>query len=330
MEKFKQLVIFGCMVAMSIGCSKQSDVKTGNLNDLSPFAKTFLGLNTSAAATMSSSNAIGPNSPSTPAPGSYLSISGQPKVRSDSTVVTYPGQGCGTTTQTYHPDGSITVVMDLGDSCTQNYNDSQYTVWGTSTYTSKNTVASNGSIYNSNYYYRNVYVNLGSRFIYQMDTSLSIANGHSTSVGSSTYDTITQKFSASSSWGDTSDYSYGKTNYSYVSDGKSIYSGTQSIVESNVYSYLNGTNSYQSVVTVPIVRDYSCHVSSSNGYGPIGIAYVSVPISGHEIVKYSQDGTEGTFEIDYGNGTCDTLITIYENGKVIVINMNDLMVAAGG
>ena len=47
----------------------------------------------------------------------------------------------------------------------------------------------------------------------------------------------------------------------------------------------------------------------------------STYVSGHEVIHYRQDGVEGTFEIDYGNGECDNRITILENGKIIFVDL---------
>jgi hypothetical protein len=45
-------------------------------------------------------------------------------------------------------------------------------------------------------------------------------------------------------------------------------------------------------------------------------------VSGREMVEYDRDGKAGKFEIDYGDGECDFIIFIYENGKVFRIDMS--------
>lgn len=190
---------------------------------------------------------------------------------------------------------------------------------GKSTYTYKYTTTQKGALISSQYYYRSISDNLGGKTIYQGDTSTWLSNGHSTFSGSSSYDTAKQTFAGSSSYSDTSSFSYNKQIFSYMSHGKYSYSNLRSVDEENSYRYTDEKNYYQAVVTVPLVRDYTCN--QSKGGAANGIMYIQVPVSGHEIVKYSQDGVEGEFEIDYGNGACDTLITIIENGKSIVIDL---------
>ncbi|MDZ7606810.1 MAG: hypothetical protein U5K79_14745 [Cyclobacteriaceae bacterium] len=51
-------------------------------------------------------------------------------------------------------------------------------------------------------------------------------------------------------------------------------------------------------------------------------------VSGRERIEYRQGEESGLFEIDYGNGECDRIITIIEGGKKVEIDLgNDLIVA---
>lgn len=57
-----------------------------------------------------------------------------------------------------------------------------------------------------------------------------------------------------------------------------------------------------------------------------GLTYVS----GLEKITYRQDGKTGEFIIDYGNGECDNVIYILENGKRIRIEMDVLLTILSG
>jgi hypothetical protein len=320
--KFKSIALIGALILLMTDCTKQETaLRTGTYDDLSAFAKNFVGLNSSANAALAPSRNGEINQAYNGVINTFGGTTGVVNAGSDSAVVGDPYQECAKTIQTQNPDGSITVVTDYGSGCTQTYGDWQSTQWGKSTYTYKNATSQKGSVFTSQYFYRSISDHLGGRTIYQGDTSTWLSNGHSTSSGSSSYDTAKNAFSGSNTFSDTSEFSYNKQIYSYLSRGKYSYSNQKSIQEESSYRYADGNNYYQSVVTVPIVTDYSCQQNKGSG---IGIMYIPVPVSGHEIVKYSQDGKQGEFEIDYGNGTCDSLITIIENGKVIEIDMRSM------
>jgi hypothetical protein len=313
---------------LTTDCTKQeATLKPGTYNDLSSFAKNFIGLNSSANAALAPSRNGAMNKSFQGTMNSFAGTIGVANAGSDSSIVSDPYQTCAKTIQSDNADGSITVVTDYGTGCTQTYGDWQSIQWGKSSYTYKNSYTQQGSVYTSQYYFRSISDNLGGKTIYQGDTSTWLSNGRSTSSGISTYDTAKNTFSGSNTFSDTSEFAYNKQVYSYRGQGKYSYSNQRSVQEASSYRYSDGKNYYESTVTVPIVTDYTCNTNKESGGGVIGIFYMQVPVSGHEIVKYSQDGVEGEFELDYGDGTCDSLITIIENGKVIVIDMKTMPIA---
>jgi hypothetical protein len=135
----------------------------------------------------------------------------------------------------------------------------------------------------------------------------------------SSYDTEQQKFSGAYSYNDTSIYVYGGTHYQYKSKGKSNYDELGWVVEENDYEYGDGTDYYRSSVVEPLVSNSSCNVFRE---GELVIStYVWVAVSGREVVQYKQGDKEGTFEIDYGNGECDNIIYITENGIRVKVDL---------
>ena len=67
-----------------------------------------------------------------------------------------------------------------------------------------------------------------------------------------------------------------------------------------------------------LVMDYTCFsMMNDMMMAPFWSTYVS----GRERIQYKQDGNSGEFEIDYGDGTCDNIIVIYENGKIFKIDL---------
>lgn len=315
--KLKTIALIVVLAWLMANCTKQdAALKPGTYSDLSSFAKNFVGMNSSVNMAMAPSRSGAINQSFN---GMINGMGGNAGVTFSGDSTMDPYNGCAKISEKTNPDGSTTVVTDYGTGCTQTYNDWQSTVWGKNTYTYKNSTSQKGSVFSSTYYYRSLSDNFGGRTIYQGDTSTWLSNGHSTSSGNSLYDTTKNTYSGYNSYSDTSDFKYNKQLFSYMASGKYSYSNQKSVQEVSSYRYTDGKNYYQAVVTVPIVRDYSCNQNKTGA--PNGIMYIQVPISGHEIVKYSQDGVEGEFEIDYGNGACDTLITIIENGKSIVIDL---------
>ena len=79
-----------------------------------------------------------------------------------------------------------------------------------------------------------------------------------------------------------------------------------------------------STVVLPLYTNYKC-TNYGGGYGGYAMCAMLMYVSGREVVHYRKDGKEGTFEIDYGNGECDTIITIIEEGKVIDVDQPTIM-----
>lgn len=326
------IAVVACCLPLFWGCQDNTETPVGTVDDLSPFAKEFLGMRNGTINTFASTGNQTINMGFRGAFNSFLSMTGSsdPGVAEDSSLVD-PGPGgwvsCATITETNNPDGSTTVVTDYGDGCDEGYGEWKYTMFGKTTSTFRDASSQEGTVFKFEYSSRYLAERFGSTYYYDMDndgtadTTTWITNGKSTYSGTSTYDTATQKFSGYYSYSDTSEYTYDKETYNSTSQGESSYDNIKSVTLKNDYEYRQGESFYRSVVVTPVVTDYNC---SSGFLGPaIAICPMwLVPVSGRERVTYKQDGESGQFEIDYGNGECDNIIHIFENGNVIRIDLS--------
>lgn len=323
----KTRIVCLVVVGMLMGCQSHQEMKVGSASDLSDFAKKYLGLNNAAGLSMSSaqnsmmSGSAGAMNKSLSSAGVSFS-SGAVTSASGSTIDST--STCGVATTTQNPDGSTTYIYDYGDSCVQTYDFGKYIYWGKSSSTYKYTTRKEGSVYINEYFSNSQFKNFGGKYISKDYNSWWNSNGYYKYSGESTYDTLSQEYSGWSESSDSSAFSYNDGSYVYEGSGKYSYNNKKSVEESNEYRYINGENYYHSVVTVPVVRDYTCNPYQSKGNGIMPLCIVLVPVSGRVLVDYSQDGKSGEFEIDYGNGECDTLITITENGKTIIVDLMNL------
>jgi hypothetical protein len=317
------------------GCN-EIETPEGTLEDLSPYAKEFLG--------MMGTKAMGPNAAGLPgnrtigmalrgALDSYTSITGStdPGYPGDSTIIDpWPGgwQTCAVITETNHPDGSTTIVTDYGTGCEEGFGEWKYLMFGKNTNTFRHTSAQTGSVFSFEFFNRYVADGFGSTSWWDMDndgkpdTTTWVSDGSSTFSGMSSYDTATQAFSGNYLYADTSTYTFQGVTYSTRSDGETVYTNLKSTVLRNDYEYRTGSDFYSAKVLIPLVSDYTCWMGMVAGAGMMSRPFWMIYVSGRERVTYSQQGQSGQFEIDYGDGTCDNIITIFENGKVIRIDVS--------
>jgi len=301
------------VVGMLTGCQPQVEVKNGSVNDLSDFAQKYLQLNGAASRVFTSTQ----NS----AMGRTTISKSHPSGRSASSR-------CGIDTLIHNPDGSALEIIDYGDSCVQDYGLSKVVYWGRSTTRYKYTNSKEGSAYVGSYFGNSQFKNFGGRYVSKDLTYKWNANGNYSYSGISRNDTLQQAYSGSSESSDSSAFTYNDQSYLHLESARNTFDDKRSVQVIDDNQYVYGGNSYHSIVTVPVVRDYTCSPfsnvpsnSDSNGLMPATIANVVVPISGHEVVNYNQNGKSGTFEIDYGNGECDTLVTIIEDGKSVIVDL---------
>jgi hypothetical protein len=312
---------------VSISCG-EDDAVLSPLEELSNEAKSFLGLrkNTNnALAATGQSNTINKSFQETY--GSYARVSGlSTEGQAGDTIIVEPSpfpdwESCATITHTENADGSTTTMTDYGDGCEEGYGDFRYFMHGKQSYTYKYEQFQNGAVFKNKFFSKSVSTNFGGRYYYEGDTSTWLSNGESSYSGESEYDSLDRTFSGFYTHSDNWQYQYGDVSYAYKSSGASIYDDKKSIVSANSYEYTDGTDYYKSVALSPLVMDYSCNPSFDQAIGNGIMPFMSTYVSGREKVQFKQGAAVGNFEIDYGNGECDHIITIYENGKVFKIDL---------
>jgi len=315
------------LTAFAAASCQENDTVYADLKDLSPEARKFFGLQgsmqrTAQAAGNSGSSMINRSFGAARADNPSLAVSGE--TASDSTLVPVdpqPWVSCAVITQTENPDGTTTYITDYGDGCIEGSGDYQYLMHGklTSTYKYNNTKA--GSVYVYDYFSRTKMENYGGSYFYNGDTSSWMNNGRSTYSGSSSYDTADQTFSGNYTWSDSSKYGYEKDTYVSNSYGNVVYNEKKSVTSASHYEYATGAEYYSTTVILPLVMDYSCNSFAASTTASLRCVMPATYVSGRERIEYSRDGVAGSFEIDYGDGTCDSIITIYENGKIFKIDV---------
>lgn len=317
-----------CSLLLFGGCQDTTEAPVGTLDDLTPFAKEFLGMRNGTINSLAATGNRSVNMGFQGVANTVASMTGSSVASSDSSLVD-PGPWitCGAITETNNPDGSTTVVTDYGDGCEEGFGEYRYLLFGKNTSTYRNSSSQSGTTFTYEFFSRYVSERFGSTYYYDMDTDGTpdtttwIMDGHSTYSGYSSYDTATQQFSGSYSFSDTSDYQYDNETYSSRTEGINTYNHLQSVTTKNTYEYRQGESFYRSEVITPLVTSYTC----SPAWDEPGIALCPmwlVYVSGRERVTYTQEGKSGQFEIDYGDGTCDNIIHIYEDGKVVRIDLS--------
>ena len=318
MKSINKLTGFICLLAI-LGIISCSD-ETKNA-ELSPAAKQYLSMR------MGSNNAMA-ESMSGPINQSFQSLfnrSGGLNSRiagdsseapSDTTIIDDPWQSCAVITETDNGDGSHTTIYDYGDGCEEGWEGYTYFTHGKMTSTYQNQFSQTGTVFKNSYYYSSEYDNYGGNYNGEWPW---LMNGGGTYEGESEYDTASQKFSGAYSYEDETIYQYDSITYYFKGNGSTRYTETKYIVESSENEYKYGDDYYKSKVLKPLVSDYSCYQQNSLLES---FCFFLVYVSGRERIKYKNGKEEGVFEIDYGNGECDNIIAIYENGKMTVSDLS--------
>jgi len=220
---------------------------------------------------------------------------------------------CATVTEFDNGDGTYTTIYDYGDGCDE-YGS---IIKGKITYIWKNV----GNDYYSKVLYEHYYS-------YGMEM-----NGFSeysfTSDGNSYFEYDSTGFSKDSTvspgvcfyWSGTST---GKDNMTMIFDSGEKYTYTSNFSnkwDNSTYTVLEGEytytsepegNEYHYLVTTPLFYNYECPSTW-------------VAVSGIETIYYKDLVETYDFMIDYGNGTCDNLATVTENGETSVIDFGELI-----
>ncbi|HTJ48221.1 MAG TPA: hypothetical protein VL443_02125 [Cyclobacteriaceae bacterium] len=310
-----------------LSCSE--DTQKTSINDLSEYARNYIKMNMGGA----SQNSMALSSQGNPVNSSFQrlfnSANGLAGGRtagdstsssSDTTIINNPWVSCAVITTTTNDDGSITTLYDYGDGCEEGSADYKYFMFGNYSYTYKNTSENIGSLFKESYLYKWQANDYGGKYYYNNDTTEWHSKGTSDCSGESQYDTDNQTYSGSYTYNFDSQYSWDTIEYAYKGHGKSSYSEKQYVVEMNTSEYSNNSNYYKTEVLEPLVSRYDCNRSSG---GINTFCAVFFYVSGREFIRYKQDGKEGSFEINYGDGSCNNVITVIENGKSVDIDLSD-------
>lgn len=223
---------------------------------------------------------------------------------------------CATVIETDNPDGTHTTVYDYGEGCY----DYGFLTSGKITYTWKN---ENNSYFSEviyeNYYSYGVEMNGTSSYSFTSDgNSRYIILNSDGSTGDSTVTSMPVSFN----WSGTSTgheditmiYDGGSMTY-YKSDYSNKWDSISYIVLQGEY-YCTGstdTNNYEYhyLVELPLVTDYRC----MNAW---------VPVSGIETITTTENGESSGYSLNYGNGACDNLAELTQDGETSVIDFSEL------
>jgi hypothetical protein len=316
--KYAVSLCFG--IALLVGCSDEEP--NGKLSD---FAQEFINIRMGGqnSRAMTGQNII--NQSFQGLMGGMTGIpGGRTKNVSDSTLFE-PWTSCAEITEVTNEDGSTTVTYDYGDGCDEGWGEYSYTMFGLFQYTYLNTSNVSGSVMRYGYSYSSLYENYGGQYG-DNDSSRWVTNGTSSYEGESSYDTVSMKFSGWFEHEDNSEYAYGDTEYDYNSSGRSTYNESGYRVERSEYEYNTADSYYKTKVISPLVTNYRCDTQEDGGLPVSRAIFVWVPVSGIERVTYKQEGKEGMFEINYGDGECDNIIFVTENGVTTRVDLGELLV----
>jgi hypothetical protein len=321
--RLKPLLYAGVVAALVAGSCSDDEEAVG-VEQLSEYALEYLSTR------MGSMSAMG-DARNSPVNQSFngimnnLGLAGG-RVSDDSTVigdttVIDPGYWttCAEVSETENEDGSRTIVYDYGEGCDEGWGDWTYILRGKWIQTSLNQVRYAGTTIHNDYRYTMDYENYGGTYTYDTMSYDWELNGGSDFEGYSMYDTVNYEFSGRYSYEDDTEYTYDNLSYRYISSGESFYDSKQYVIEASDYRYSNGSNYYQVTVLKPLVYKYDCwlEMDQLNRF-----CFWMTYVSGQERISYQQGEERGEFIIDYGDGSCDNIIYIIENGERIKIDLS--------
>jgi hypothetical protein len=316
------LVTAGFAVAIS-SCS-DDETQNGSIDDLSAEAKSFLALRAGSASTLGESRNSAINMSFS---GLFNNFNNGGRVAGDSIdtvpdttiIVGPPIPDCALTNYSEIP-GGYEIAVDYGEGCDLGWEGYIYILFGKYKHLYKISNIPNGSKITGKYEMKSEYDNYGGRYSSDSTGEHSWSmDGRSTYFGSSEWDTLGGKFNGMYVNTDEMSYTYDNSTYSYFSEGSSEYDEEKWALNTNIYRYINSNDFYESVVLKPLVYKYACYQIVSLTDTGISASYVS----GSEKITYKQGDKSGSFIIDYGDGACDNIITIIENGVEIKIDLSE-------
>jgi hypothetical protein len=315
------LLVFVVMIlSVIISCEKSKS----NNHDLSAGAEKFLELKTRINAMNAGSGQM----------SDFLSVIGNSQIKEgdlnisgtnvdssyiDSISVNSDGYWqyvtCATVTESDNPDGTHTTIYDYGDGC-----DEYGTLYkGKITYIWSNV----GNDYYSKviyegYYSYGVKMNGMSEYSFTSDGNSTFSAGGKEISNDSTVTVSPVVFNWSGSSNGHEEITMltdDGASYYYLSDYSNKWDSASYTVLDGAYYYKNESDElnseYSYTVTKPLVTKYTCIDSW-------------IPVSGVETIANTENDITSSYSVDYGNGTCDNLALLTENGKTSEVDFSKI------
>jgi hypothetical protein len=321
----KITLIIAALGVVMVSCSDDHDEPTAD--QLSPFAKQYIGMQfgNPALSSFGRDNATG-----TLANESFrllhntAAVSGGRKSEdSDSTIYIDPWhwQTCAIITVTENEDRSTTTTTDYGEGCPEGAGEYQYWRYGKQLYTTRNSLEKEGSVLTHAYVSSWSAENLGGAYYWDGDTTSWNSNGYSHYEGTSEYDTVAHTYIGKYSMHGDMTYMWDDVVYRNIGNTVTTYTDTRFTIDERDDTYSQGENYYRSTVLTPLVSRWDCYESRYGEFADVAFCWMPTFVSGRDFVRYRQDGKEGSFIIDYGDGSCDSKITIIENNVAVKVDL---------
>jgi hypothetical protein len=221
---------------------------------------------------------------------------------------------CAKVSEIVNTDSTQTTIYDYGDGCDEYGSFTKgkiIYIWknDNSKYTSE--------VVYEHYYSYGVEMNGSSRYSFTSNGNSYAIMGTVVTSGDSTAPVMPVAFN----WSGTSDaheeismnFDDGTSAY-YKADFSNVWDSASYKVLQGEYYYKNSSEgyAYHYLVSEPLITDYTCSESW-------------VPVSGIETITTTQnDGTTQEYSLNYGNGSCDNLAELSENGQTTVIDFGQL------
>jgi hypothetical protein len=319
LKPFSLLII---CAAFAVSCEDDSTSYANNA-EMSSFARNYLQMKLSPGMNLTAFQNNGSPSgfPSWSSFGRANAGRTNDSTATDSVDVPSPWTSCAIITETINPDKSVTITYDYGDGCEEGYEGYRYFIHGKYSYTYFSAVDSTGPIRKETFSYAFDSENYGGRFHNGSSVIAWASNGTSSSNGWYEYNRKTNTYRGENTYDSDNTYVYDGVNYVYKAASSSWYDHEQSVLAESESTTRNDENYYYSLVLEPLVTRTDCNPFAGGHQQAFYCYYIPVYVSGREFIKYVQDGVEGSFIINYGNGKCDSIVTIEEAGKVYQVNL---------
>lgn len=220
---------------------------------------------------------------------------------------------CAKVTDTLNEDGTHTTIYDYGDGCSEYGNLTK----GKVTYIWKN---ENNNYYSvvmwDHFYSYGVEMNGISKYSFTSDGNSYYKYTASGAVSDSTVSIMPICFNWSGTSTSIEDltmtYDDGHTT-TFRSEYSNVWDSVSYKVTQGDYYYSSPSEGfeYHYMVTEPIITDYKC-------------TGTWIPVSGIESITSTENGGTNTYTLNYGDGTCDNLAELTENGKTSIIDFGEL------